>query len=55
MAQPAIAASVISTSRSQIGTMGSVEPPSNCRTPKPMNEPTMNTSPWAKLRSLRIP
>ena len=54
-AQPAIAASVIRISSSQVGTFGSVEPPSSCSAPKPMNEPTMNTSPWAKLRSFRIP
>ena len=54
-AQPAIAARVMRMSRSQTGTTGSAEPPSSCSAPNPMNEPTMNTSPWAKFRSLRMP
>ena len=54
-AQPAIAASVITMRRSHTGTTGSAEPPSSWSMPKPMNDPTMKTSPCAKLRSLRIP
>ena len=54
-AHPAIAVMVMSTSSSQSGTTGSAEPPSSWSAPKPMNEPTVNTSPCAKFRSLRIP
>jgi hypothetical protein len=52
---PIIEATIISTIRSTTGTVGSSEPPSWPSTPQPMNAPTISTSPWAKLRSLRIP
>ena len=38
-----------------IGRLGSAAPPSHVSTKKPMYEPIMKTSPWAKFRSFRIP
>ena len=38
-----------------IGMLGSAAPPSHVSTKYPMYEPIMKTSPWAKLRSFRIP
>jgi hypothetical protein len=53
--QPPMAASTISTISSQTAALGSSAPPSQPRTPQPMNAPTMRTSPWARLSSFRIP
>jgi hypothetical protein len=53
--QPTIAASNMRTIRIQTATLGSCAPPSQPRTPQPMNAPTMSTSPCARLSSFRIP
>jgi hypothetical protein len=43
------------TMSGRIAIEGEGDPPKALSTPKPMNAPTMYTSPWAKFRSLRIP
>ena len=52
---PSIPARNMSTMSGKSAIDGEGAPPNTLSTPKPMNAPTMYTSPCAKFRSFRIP
>jgi len=52
---PSIATANITMRSGTVPRIGLSGPPSTVSTPYPMNAPTMNTSPCAKLRIFKIP